>query len=305
MTVHGGQQGFGELLLPGLRKIFFDTYQEVPTQFTKFINVQTSEKAQEKDLRMGGFGLWSKKGTMDSTNYQDITKAEPIWYTPETFSDGFQVEKELSDDDQYGTIKKLPKKLAVAARATRETQAASLLNNAFTKNGYDGVPLIHTAHPRLDGGTAVCNMISGPLNYDNLKLARQLAREQVTESGLKLVMQPKILFVCAEDEVNALELVKSINRPDNTNANNVNAMRDWLEVQVLDYLEPIVWPDMSVSYPWFIVDPSLNELNAFDREKLNFKGSTDFDTDIAKYKGRYRWSLGYSDFRGWIGSDGK
>jgi hypothetical protein len=40
------------------------------------------------------------------------------------------------------------------------------------------------------------------------------------------------------------------------------------------------------------------------REKLSFKNETDFDTDVAKYKGRMRFSYGWSDHRGIIGSDG-
>ena len=50
-------QQFGRLLEPGLRKIFMDTYTEVPTQYSQVFNVQNSTKAIETDLRMGGFGL--------------------------------------------------------------------------------------------------------------------------------------------------------------------------------------------------------------------------------------------------------
>ena len=38
---------FGKLLEPGLRKIFFETYDEVPEHFSKVYNVETSNSATE------------------------------------------------------------------------------------------------------------------------------------------------------------------------------------------------------------------------------------------------------------------
>ena len=49
-------QNFGKLLEPGLRKIFFQTYAEVPEQFSKIYNVLKSNKAKETDYGLGAFG---------------------------------------------------------------------------------------------------------------------------------------------------------------------------------------------------------------------------------------------------------
>ena len=35
-------ENFGKLLYPGLRKIFFEAYQELPEQFPKIFNVEKS-----------------------------------------------------------------------------------------------------------------------------------------------------------------------------------------------------------------------------------------------------------------------
>ena len=48
---------FGRLLEPGLRKIFFETYGEVPEQFSKIYKVNTSKKASETDFGLGASGL--------------------------------------------------------------------------------------------------------------------------------------------------------------------------------------------------------------------------------------------------------
>ena len=38
------EANFGKLLEPGLRKIFFETYDELPEQYSQIYNMNTSEK---------------------------------------------------------------------------------------------------------------------------------------------------------------------------------------------------------------------------------------------------------------------
>ena len=47
-----------------------------------------------------------------------------------------------------------------------------------------------------------------------------------------------------------------------------------------------------------------NELNFFWRVKPEFKNEEDFDTFVSKYRGYMRYSLGFSDWRGMVGSTG-
>ena len=54
---------FGALLEPGLRKIFFETYAEVPEQYSKVYNVLTSNKAKEVDYGLGAFGDWTARNS--------------------------------------------------------------------------------------------------------------------------------------------------------------------------------------------------------------------------------------------------
>lgn len=303
MALTEGQ--YGRLLEPGLRKVFFDTYMEYPEQFSKVFNVESSKKAIETDLRMGGFGTWNQKGTMDSTEFADPTKDEIIQYQHSTWSKGFRVEKELIDDEMYSQIKKMSANLGRGARATVEIQAATVLNNGFGNTGYDGVSLFATNHPRLDGGPTVSNLltkasISGSptttaLSENALQAAMILSAQQVDEAGIKIQMNPKILVVPRNLEFTALQITKSVNLPG-TNYNDINPLAGRLEVVVLDYL--------TNNNAWFIMDRTIAQLNFFWREKLNFKSETDFESDIYAYKGRMRFSVGYSDWRGIIGATG-
>jgi phage major head subunit gpT-like protein len=303
MSVNSGN--YGRLLEPGLRKIFLETYNEKPEQYSQILNVASSQKAIETDLRMGGFSLWNQKGSLDATEYEDATTTDQVLYKHVTFSKGFQVEKEMVDDEQYAIINKMPKALARAARSTIETEGAKIFNTAFTANAnnYKGEALIASNHVRLDGGTTT-NLATGALNEGNLELALKLAHEQVDERGLKIQMNPDILIVPRALEYQAIKLMESTlsTIPGGATAdgvfakNDINAIRGRLKVVVLDYLDN---PNA-----WFIADSQIHQLNWFWREKLSFKNDTDFDTDIAKYKGRMRFSYGWSDHRGIIGSTG-
>lgn len=292
--IHSGN--YARLLEPGLRKIFFETYKEKPQQFSQVLNILSSKKAIETDLRMGGFSMWNEKGTTDSTEYEDPTETDTVQYRHKTFSKGFIVEKELVDDEQYTQINKMPKALGRAARSTLETHAAKIFNDAFTGSSlnYKGEPLISATHKRLDGGVSTNHIGTLALTEANVETAFKLAREQVDETGLKIQMNPKTLVVPGGLEFTAEKIAKSIQLPGTAN-NDINPMRGRFQVVVLDYLTD--------DNNWFLVDPDLHQLNFFWRERLSFKTTTDFDTDQAKYKGRMRFSYGWSDHRGIIGAN--
>jgi hypothetical protein len=55
---------------------------------------------------------------------------------------------------------------------------------------------------------------------------------------------------------------------------------------------------------WFLQDGARHELNFFWRVKPEFKNEEDFDTFVAKYRGYMRYSFGFSDWRGMVGSKG-
>lgn len=308
------QQGnYGRLLEPGLRKIFFETYQEKPEQFSQVFKVQTSDKAIETDFRMGGFGLFEQKDSMGSVNYQDPTGTKALQYIHQEFASGYIVERKLIDDEQYNTVNKMSAALARAARATVETQAATVLNNAFSTNGFDGVPLISTSHVRLDGGSLSNRLATaygagaadGALSDRNLKAALIQARAQVDDRGILIQCQPTVLVVPPALEYTARTLVGGTNLSvlgtgllsgGGSDASTAKNTLPGLKIVVMDYL--------TSSTAWFLLDPTVTQLNFFWRKKLEFKNMEDFDTMQAKYRAYMRFSVGYSDYRGIVGSAG-
>lgn len=295
---------FGKLLEPGLRKIFFETYSEIPEQYSKIYNVKKSKKAKETDWGMGAFGDWvERENGLSPVSYATISPGLERTYIHKAFTKGFMIERELYDDEQYNQINKFPKALARAGRAKVEKDAMLPLINGFDGSNhpiYDGKALFANDHPLLDSSGTGDNLVSGALSEANLKIAIQCMKETVDEAGNLIQLVPDILVVPPALEHTALEIVKSTHKPGTAN-NDINTLAGKLRVVVMDYLGSVAGGSDTA---WFIMDSKRHELNFFWRVKPEFKWAEDFDTFVAKYRGYMRYSFGVSDWRGIVGSPG-
>lgn len=308
------ENDFGLLLEPKLRKVFYDTYKEVPEQFSKIYNVKTSKKAKETDYGIGAFRPWTQFGTKMSTvgdptlmpqvKYQKIHPGLERTYVHEEFASGFMVERKFVDDEMYDVIEKLPKDLARAGRYKVELDAVTPFNEALkatpTANIYDSQPLFSHTHPLVetknaDGSNITVkgdNLIDGTLSADTLKAALLLGRKQVDEAGKLIVMSFDTLVVPPALEWLAMELTKTTGKPG-TELNDINVLKGSLNV--------IVWDFLTKEDACFIMDSKNHQANFFWRVKPDFQSEKDFDSLVKKYNGYMRYSYGFSDWRGFIG----
>ena len=301
---------FGKLLYPGLRKVFFETYDELPEQYSKVYNVETSNSATETDYGMGAFGDWEERADeLDTVAYAKIKEAGEVTYKHKAFTKGFMISRELYDDEKYGQMKKMAKALARAGRAKVEKDAVEPFIYGFegetesgkTRKGRDGLSLFHTAHTLVDSDKTCSNMLTEELNELSLKKAMQLMASQLDEAGNLIQMKATKLIVPPALEDTALRLLHSAQLPG-TNYNDTNEyLKDKMQVVVLDYLATSAGGNDKF---WFLQDGSRHEMNFFWRVKPEFKEAEDFDTFVAKYRGYMRYSLGFSDWRGMVGSTG-
>lgn len=302
---------FGELLEPGLRKIFFETYDEVPEQFPKVYNINTSDKAKETDWGMGAFGDWTLRASEVSTvDYKKISPGLERTYVHEAFTQGFMIGRELFDDDQYRQMNKMPMAMARSGRAKVEKDTASYLINAFNVDFgglganaiYDGKALFAVDHPLLDSVKTGDNLVTGPLTEASLKEAIQKMRQIPDEAGNLAQFKVTKLIIPPALEDTAIRITKS-ERISGTDLNDTNKFLNsyGIEIVVLDYLSEAAGGSDTA---WYVQDGSRHELNFFWRKKPEFKWEEDFDTFAAKYRGYMRYSYGVSDWRGLIGSTG-
>ena len=300
-------ENFGKLLYPGLRKIFFETYDEIPEQFSKIFNVEKSNSATETDHGMGAVGEWEERASeLDTVAYAKISDGGEVTYRHKAFTKGFMIGRELYDDEKYGQIKKMPKALARAGRAKVERDAITVLTKGFKGEsgafkGRDGLELFHDRHTLVDSEKTCSNLMTGALNEVNLKKAIQMMAEQLDEAGGLIQMKATKLIIPPALEDTARRLLHSAQLPG-TELNDTNEyLRDRLQIVVMDYLAEIAGGSDTM---WFLQDGSRHELNFFWRVKPEFKNEEDFDTFVAKYRGYMRYSYGFSDWRGMVGSKG-
>lgn len=314
VTMTGGtthqENDFGLLLEPKLRKVFYDTYNEVPEQYSKIYQMKTSSKAKETDYGLGAFRPWKKFGNsfttiaseteMPSVEYQKINPGLERTYIHEEFASGFAVERKFIDDEQYDVIMKLPKDHARAGRYKVEQDAASLFNEALkdkaTATIYDKKNLFAHDHPLVenkDGGTSLKgdNLVEGTLTAETLEKALLLARKQVDEAGKLITMNFDTIVVPPALETTARILLQST-LVTGSNNNDVNVLKGKLNIVVWDFLER--------DDACFIMDSKNHQANFFWRVKPQFNREREFDTFVQKYNGYMRYSYGVSDWRGFI-----
>lgn len=262
-------ESFGKLLEPGLRKIFFENLKELPEQYAKVFRMNTSKKAEEHDYGLGAFGDWKERATnLDTVDYQKLSPGLERTYRHKAFTQGFMIERELYDDEQYRQINKFPRAMARSGRQKVEKDGAQFLIDGFTDTIYDGKALFAEDHPLLDSDKTCSNLMTGPLTEENLKKAIKLMKEQVDEAGNLVQMKPDTLIIPPALEDTAKRLLNSTLLPG-TELNDTNKylLESGIKIVILDYLSDAGVGSDTV---WFLQDSNQHELNFFWRMDKTF-----------------------------------
>ena len=261
--------------------------------------MNTSDKQLEKDSAVSGFGYAQETAEGAQVDYEDPVQMYDVSYAHKKYTKGFKVSEEMYEDDLYNVMNKKPAALAKTMRRTAEYQAATVFNNAFSTSylGGDAKPLCSISHPRSDGGTAQsnANALGITLTDANLETAELAMRGQLDDKGMKIMAKVDTILVPPALEKEVRILVESTLRPGVAD-NDVNVYRGRFKVQAWDYI--------STSTYWFMIDSSQHQLEWFWRVRPEFKQDDAFDTGMALYKSRCRFSNGWSDWRGVWGSRG-
>lgn len=295
--------GFSNLLAPELHEVFFNKYKQYPDEYAQIFNIESSTRAYEEDVEVAGLGQLVNKAEGTAITYDDPFQSGRKRYTHSTFGLGFRVTEELYNDDLYNVIKRMPQALARSAHQTIEVQAWNVLNNAFNttiQTGWDGLALCSTAHTNIKGiGGPYTNRLStdADLSVTSLQSAIQIMEQTTDDRDLNLMLKGKLLVVPVATKWMARELLHSEYKP-HTADNEVNALKD-------EDLQYLVGHYLTDSNAWFLLTAKEDHyLKFFWRKKLAFDNDDDFDTGDAKFKSTMRFSVGFSGWRGIVGTSG-
>jgi hypothetical protein len=296
------------LLDPSFRAIYNETEKRFPSMLGNVFNVESSDKAYEKDTSVSGLGKLVQKAEGDSIVYEKPTAGYPVIYSHLTFAKGEIITYEMYDDDLTNIMKKAPRRLAEAKMRTREQFGADLFNYGFTYggggqtlfNGGDGKALFATDHPLKSGGTQN-NYTTADLDEDSLETGMVTMRATKDNKGELQMVIPDTLLVPPALEKEARILLESTQRTGTAN-NDINPYKGKLKIVVWDFLGSAAGGSDTA---WFLIDSSQNQINWFNRDDRGVEGPEyDFDTKDAKWSVVARWSAGFSDWRGVYGSKG-
>lgn len=289
---------------PTFRAIFHDTEANVETMYDKVFNVMNSNKAFEKDTALSGIGQLEEVNELGAIPYEDATPGWDVTYVHRKFAKGRQVSQEMIDDEKFNMISKLPKSLALAKVRTMEQAAADIFNYGFTAGGGglatftggDSKALFATDHVNRDGSVTQSNSVTTALSQSALQTAITAMKTRRDDKNQIVHYSPDTLIVPPALEFTARVILESSQVIGNGN-NDINPVKGALNL--------IVWPYLTSTTAWFVLDSKAHELNFFKRKDEGVKGPVfDFDVESAKWKAVCRFSVGFSDWKGVYGSTG-
>ena len=299
-------------LLPGLNAVFGLEYGEVNNELQPLYESENSDRAFEEEVMFTGFGTAPVKGEGSAVSYDTAQETYVSRYTNETVALAFAITEEAMEDNLYDTFSKLRARgLARAMANTKQVKGADVFNNAFSTAaawvGGDGVAFCSASHPTVSG-----------VNQSNLMAASDLS-EAALETALTSIQKikddrniligasaeslhiPPDLWATADQILHSPGTTTAGGTSDGTYAqNSINAIRHMGMVPNGFFVNR----RFTNTNDYFIKTDVPNGAKMFNRVPLQTKMEPDFDTGNLRFKARERYSFGFSDWRGYFGSQG-
>ena len=288
-------------LLPGLNALFGLEYARYGEEHKEVYETEKSERSFEEETKLSGFSAAPVKAEGTAISYDNAQEAFTARYNHETIALGFSITEEAIEDNLYDSLSaRYTKGLARAMAYTKQVKAAAVLNNAYNAAyvGGDGVSLLNSAHPLVNGGTnANTPSTASDLNETSLENAVIQIAAWTDERGLLIAARPKKLIVPPALMFVATRLLDTELRVG-TNNNDIHALKNNGSVPEGYTVNHF----LTATNAWFLTTDVPNGLKHFERTPLQNSMDGDFDTGNVRYKSRERYSFGWSDPLGIYGS---
>ena len=289
-------------LEPGLNALFGLEYDRYENQDKEIFDTESSDRAFEEEVMLGGFANASVKPEGSGVAYDDAQETYTARYTMETIALAFTLTEEAVEDNLYDKLStRYTKALARSMANTKQVKASNVLNRGFNSSylGGDNKELLATDHPTLSGDQKNELSTAADLNETSLEQALIDIADMKDERGLKIALRGMKLIIPVNLQFNVERLLKSPGRPA-TADNDINAVKS-MGMLPQGYVVNNFLTDTDA---WFIKTDAPNGMKHFTRAPIRTAMEGDFDTGNVRYKARERYSFGWSDWRGVFGSPG-
>jgi hypothetical protein len=292
---------FSKLIVPGLRKVYFNEEKKWPEEYTRYFNMETSTRAYEEEAVMMGLGRLERKGEGIALTIANGKQGGTKRYTFVELGLQFDVTEIMMEDDLYNVMTRMSKMLAQSVNQTLELEAGLFLDDVATGSvytGVDGLPLLSNSHTLLIGGTFDNNTGAVDLSPGALRTGREVMESLVDERGLPIFKLPKLLVVSPANQWIAEEILKAKQVPYSAN-NEPNVTQDIMQ------LTYTVSHYQSDSDAWLLLAAKDQASPKwFWRRKPKFKNWDDEKTGNASFGVSMRFGLGFTDWRNAYGGQG-
>ena len=288
-------------LEPGLNALFGMEYARYEAEHAEIYDTESSDRAFEEETLIVGFGNAEVKSEGSGVRFDNANEGYTSRYTHETVALAFALTEESVEDNLYDRLgARYTKALARSMANTKQIKAASVLNNAFSTTGGDGVSLINTSHPLGGGGTlANRETTMADLNETSLEDALINISTLTDDRGLNIALRGMKLIVPPQLQFVADRLLQTPGRVG-TSDNDINSIKN--QGMIPDGY--VVNHYLTDTDAFFLKTDCPDGFKYFERSPMQTALEGDFDTGNMRYKARERYSFGYSNFRAVYGSQG-
>ena len=294
---------FRSIVEPILNECFDGVYDQRADEWSRvFREEQGIPRNYHEEPVLYGFGAAPQLPDGTPVTYQQGGVLFLKRYIYQVFGLAFALTKVLVEDGDHIRIGQVyARHLAQSLIETKELNCAAVLNYAFNSSypGGDGVPLISTAHPIVNG--TFSNQLATAANLSQTSLEQMLIqiRQAVDNNGKKIRLVPRQLVVAPGNIFQAEVLLKSVLRTGTSN-NDVNPIKS---IGLLDEGAAVL-SRLTSSTAWWVQTDAPEGMKLLMRRALEKTMEGDFETDSMRYKATERYQVGFTDPRAMYGTPG-
>jgi hypothetical protein len=273
------------LLDVALSKVFYRFLADVPTEHSRWINVERMDRAWEDYMKAAAFGTVPQKDEGALIQFENIATSDTKRIETVEFALGYVVTRKMRDDEKHGVVIGLTQGLRESVRNLYETRAYRVLNNATATGsnflGLDGKALIATDHPLLkDGGSTQANKPAADVDMTSATVESAIINFSgiKKDNGFPAMVTPETAIFNYQQQYEGARIFRNAPLQAGTADNDQNWVRMGPDNNgVKQYISSKFLTDTNA---WFLVAPK-RQHDAVLRVRVSpeFKVGSDFRTD--------------------------
>jgi hypothetical protein len=294
---------FRSIVEPILNECFDGVYDQRADEWSRVFREQDGiPRNYHEEPVLYGFGAAPQLPDGTPVTYQQGGVLFLKRYVYKVYGLAFALTKVLYEDGDHIRIgQTYARHLAQSLVETKELLSANVLNTAFNSSypGGDGVSLINTAHPIVNGTFSNQLATAAVLSQTSLEQMLIQIRQAVDNNGKRIRLVPRQLVVAPGNIFQAEVLLKSVLRTGNAN-NDINPVKS---IGLLDEGAAVL-SRLSSSTAWWVQTDAPEGMKLLMRRRLEKTMEGDFETDSMRYKATERYDVGFTDPRAMYGTPG-